>query len=250
MKMLVACKRVPDPSTKIRVKQDGSGIDAEGVKFVISALDEVAIEEGLKVKERRGGEVILFSLGPPQAEDQLRTGLAMGADRGILIAYEGFTDSDLVARALAAVFREERPDLILLGKVSPDTDAGQVGQLAAEYLALPQATFASKIDLQADDAKAVVTREVGGGHEQVEIQLPAVITCDFRLNTPRYASLPMIMKAKGKPVRKVSLEELGVEAIPKVKVLKLLAPAKRAEGVRVDSVEELLRRLREEAKVF
>lgn len=194
--------------------------------------------------------MILFSLGPPQAEDQLRTGLAMGADRGILIVYEGFTDSDLVARALAAVFREERPDLILLGKVSPDTDAGQVGQLAAEYLGRPQATFASKIELQADGSKAVVTREVEGGHELVEIQLPAVITCDFRLNTPRYASLPMIMKARAKPIRKVSLEELGVEAIPKVKVLKLLPPPKRAEGVRVDSVEELLRRLREEAKVL
>lgn len=250
MKMLVACKRVPDPSTKIRVRQDGSGIDAEGVKFVISALDEVAIEEGLRLKERRGGEVILFSLGPAQAEDQLRTGLAMGADRGVLIVHDNLPDSDLVARILAAVCREERPDLILLGKVSPDTDAGQVGQLAAAYLGLPQATCASKIEVEPDGSKATVTCEVEGGHERVEVQLPAVVTCDFRLNSPRYTSAPMIMKARAKPMRKVFLDELGVEATAKVKVLKLLAPPKRAQGVRVESVEELLRRLKEEAKAF
>lgn len=250
MKMLIACKRVPDPSTKIRVKQDGMGIDAEGVKFVISALDEVAIEEGLRLKERHGGEVILFSLGPAQAEEQLRTGLAMGADRGVLIVDQGFPDSDLVARILAAVCREERPDLILLGKVSPDTDASQVGQLAATYLGLPQATCASKIEMEPDGSKAVVTCEVEGGHERIEVQLPAVVTCDFRLNSPRYASAPMIMKARAKPIRKISLDELGVEVTAKVKVLKLLASPKRAQGVRVDSVEELLRRLREEAKAL
>lgn len=250
MKVLVACKRVPDPSAKIKVKQDGLRIEAEGLKFVISALDEVAIEEGLRLKERRGWEVILFSLGPPQAEEQLRMGLAMGADRGILVVYEGFTDSDLVARALASVFREERPDIILMGKVSPDTEAGQAGQLAAEYLGLSQATFASKIELQGDGSKAVVTREVEGGHEEIEVRLPAVITCDFRLNTPRYASLPMIMKARAKPIRKVPLEELGIEAMAKVKVLRLLPPPKREAGVRVESVEELLRRLKEEAKVL
>jgi electron transfer flavoprotein beta subunit len=250
MKILVACKRVPDPSAKIKVKQDGSSIEAEGLKFVISALDEVAIEEGLRIKEQRGGEVILFSVGNAQAEEQLRMGLAMGADRGILVVYEGFPDSDLVARGLAAVCHEERPDLVLMGKVSPDTEAGQAGQLAAEYLGLPQATFASKIALDADGSKGVVTREVEGGHERVEVQLPAIITCDFRLNTPRYASVPMIMKARGKPIRKVSLEELGVEATPKVKVLKLFPPPKREAGVRVESVEELLRRLKEEAKVL
>lgn len=250
MKILVTCKRVPDPSTKIRVKQDGVGIDPEGVKFVISALDEVAIEEGLRLREQRGGGVILFSLGPPQAEDQLRTGLAMGADRGILTVHEGFADSDLVARTLAAVSREERPDLILLGKVSPDTDAGQVGQLAAEYLGLPQATCASKIEMEPDGSKAVVTCEVEGGHERIEVQIPAVVTCDFRLNSPRYASAPMIMKARAKPIRKISLDELGVEPAAKVKVVKLLPPPKRPEGARVDSVEELLRRLREEAKVL
>lgn len=250
MKVLVACKRVPDPSAKITVRQDGSGIEAEGLKFAISALDEVAIEEGLRLKERHGGEVILFSFGSPQAEEQLRTGLAMGADRGVLVACDGFADSDLVARALAAVFREERPDLLLMGKVSPDTEAGQAGPLAAEYLGLPQATFASKIGVPPDGSKAIVTREVEGGHEQVEVRLPAVITCDFRLNTPRYASLPMIMKARAKPIRRVPLEELGIETIAKAKVLKLLPPPKREAGVGVESVEELLRRLREEAKVL
>lgn len=250
MKVLVCCKRVPDPSAKIKVKQDGSGIEADGIKFVINALDEVAIEEGLRLKERHGGEVILFSLGPTQAEDQIRMGLAMGADRGILVLYEGFADSDLVARAFAAVFQDERPDLVLMGKVSPDTEAGQMGQLAAEYMGLAQATFASKIELQTDGLKALVTREVEGGHEQVEVQLPAVITCDFRLNTPRYISLPMIMKARAKPIRKVPLEELGVEATTKVKVLRLLPPPKREAGVRVESVEELLRSLKEEVKVL
>lgn len=250
MKILVACKRVPDPSAKIKVKEDGSRIETQGLKFVISALDEVAIEEGLRLKEKRGGEVILFSLGAPQAEEQLRAGLAMGADRGILVVYEGFTDSDLVARALAVIFREERPDLILMGKLSPDTEAGQAGQLAAEYLALPHATFASKIELQGDGSKAVVTREVEAGHEQVEVRLPALITCDFRLNTPRYASLPMIMKARAKPIRRITLEDLGIEASTKVRVLTLLPPPKREVGVRVDGVEELVRRLKEEAKVL
>jgi electron transfer flavoprotein beta subunit len=250
MKVLVACKRVPDPSAKIKVKQDGSSIEAEGLRFVISALDEVAIEEGLRLKERHRGEVMLFALGPPGAEEQLRTGLAMGADRGILVVYEGFPDSDLVARGLAAVCREERPDLVLMGKVSPDTEAGQAGQLAAEYLDLPQATFASKIELDADGSKAVITREVEGGHERVEVQLPAVVTCDFRLNTPRYASAPMIMKARAKPIRKVPLEGLGIEAIAKVKLRNLLPPPQRKAGVRVESVEGLLRCLKEEAKVF
>src|SRR3990172_2339181 len=216
MKVLVACKRVPDPSAKIKVKQDGSSIEAEGLKFVISALDEVAIEEGLRMKERRGGEVILFSVGNVQAEEQLRMGLAMGADRGILVVYEGFPDSDLVARAIAAIFREEQPDLVLMGKVSPDTEAGQAGQLAAEYLGLP----------------------------------PAVITCDFRLNTPRYASVPMIMKARAKPIRKAPLDGLGVEAIAKVKLRNLLPPPQRKAGVRVESVKDLLRCLKEEAKVI
>jgi len=250
MKVLVACKRVPDPSAKIKVKQDGSSIEAEGLKFVISALDEVAIEEGLRMKERRGGEVILFSVGNVQAEEQLRMGLAMGADRGILVVYEGFPDSDLVARAIAAIFREEQPDLVLMGKVSPDTEAGQVGQLAAEYLGLPQATFASKIELDADGSKAVVTREVEGGHERVEVQLPAVITCDFRLNTPRYASVPMIMKARAKPITKAPLDGLGGEAIAKVKLRNLLPSPQRKAGVRVESVKDLLRCLKEEAKVI
>jgi electron transfer flavoprotein beta subunit len=251
VKILVALKRVPDPGINVKVKPQGV-VALEGVNFVVNPFDEIAVEEALRIREKLGtGEVVVASIGPKEAQQQLRTALAMGADRAILVAGEDDAlDSDVVARTLAKVCEREKPDLVILGKQTTDSEANQVGQLLAEYLDVAQATFASKVEIAADHKRAVVDREVDGGIETVDIALPAVITADLRLNEPRYASLPGIMKAKKKPLEELTLEALGVDPRLKVRVLKVEPPPARKAGVKVASVQELVEKLKNEAKVL
>lgn len=248
MKILVTAKRLMDPETKVKLKKDNSGVDTEGVKFVVNPFDENAIEEALRLKEKHGGEVVVVSVGKPEVVEQIRTGLAMGADRGIHVNTPGEVDSDALAHILAKLVEQEKPDLVLMGKQAVDDDAGQAGQLLAEYLGWPQACFASKVEV--NGAKATVTREVDGGLETLELSLPAVITADLRLNEPRYASLPGIMKAKKKEVKEVTPEALGVDVTPKVKVINVSVPPARSAGKKVESVQELVQLLKNEAKVI
>ncbi len=265
MKILVTVKRVPDPNATIKVKPDGTGIVTENLKYVINPFDEIAIEEALRLKEKSGGaEVVLVSLGEKVSSEQLRTGLAMGADRAILVLAEQALDSLAVARMFEKIVRDEKADLVLMGKQAIDDDANQTGQMLAALLGWTQATFASKADsLDSENEKkgvpgvvlcagtgAQVVREVDGGLETIEIPLPAVITVDLRLNTPRYASLPGIMKARKKELKEIPAASLGVDVTPKVKVLKLEPPPKRQAGRKVASVEELVQVLHTEAKVI
>ena len=251
MKMLVPAKRVPDPNSTIKVKPDGSGIVTDSLKYVINPFDEIAIEEALRIKEKQGGgEVVLVSIGGKESTEQLRTGLAMGADRAILVVNAQPIDSLAVARVLAKIATDEGAELILMGKQAIDADSNQAGQMLAELLGWPQATFASKIEF-ADDKKSVkVTREVDGGLETLELSLPAVVTADLRLNEPRYASLPGIMKARKKELKEVPIESLGVDVAPKLKVLKMTPPPKREAGKKVETVQELVQLLHSEAKVI
>ena len=248
MKILVPIKRVPDPATTIRVLPDGSGIATDNVKWVINPFDEIAIEEALRIKEKLTGEVVLATVGQSAWQEQLRTGLAMGADRAILVKHDGALDSLAIARILAKVIGEEKPELVLLGKQAIDDDSNQVGQMLAEMLGWPQATFASKVEFA--DQKVTVTREVDGGLEAIAFNLPAVITTDLRLNEPRYASLPGIMKARKKELKEVPAESLGVDLAAKLKVKTLAAPPKRQAGKKVGSVQELVQVLHTEAKVI
>ncbi|MCX7733358.1 MAG: electron transfer flavoprotein subunit beta/FixA family protein [bacterium] len=244
MKILVPIKRTHDPYSKIKLKPDGSGIDTSNIKFVINPFDEIAVEEALRKKEKHGGEVVILSIGTQEAVEQIRTALAMGADRGILVDTAGKTlDQDSIARIMVKIIGEEKPDLVIMGKQAIDDDSNQVGQLLSEYLNWPQATFASKVDIQ--DKKATVVREVDGGLETVEVDLPAIITTDLRLNQPRYASLPGIMKAKQKPLKVVKLDELGVDITPKIVVEKLETPPERKAGIKVKDVDELIAKLKE-----
>ncbi|MFQ5856644.1 MAG: electron transfer flavoprotein subunit beta/FixA family protein [Anaerolineae bacterium] len=250
MKILAACKRVPDANAQVRVRADGQDIETEGLQWTVSEPDEVAIEEALRIRERLGeGEVVLLSIGPPEAQQQLRQGFALGADRGILVVAEGFVDSDLAARVFERIYHEEQPDLILLGRTSPDNDASQVGPLLAGRLGRPQATFASKVDIL-DDGAAEVVREVDGGIECVRVPLPAIITCDFKLNEPRYPPLRLIMQARKKEIRQLALTDLDVEPTPRVRVLRMEPPPEGLGGIIVESVQELVDRLRSEAKVL
>ena len=248
MKILVPIKRVPDPATTIRVLPDGSGIATDNVKWVINPFDEIAIEEALRIKEKQSGEVVLVTVGQTAWQEQLRTGLAMGADRAILVKNDGALDSLAIARILAKVVSDEKPELVLLGKQAIDDDSNQVGQMLAEMLGWPQATFASKVEFA--DQKVTVTREVDGGLETISFNLPAVITTDLRLNEPRYASLPGIMKARKKELKELPAESLGVDLAPKLKVKTLAAPPKRQAGKKVGSVQELVQVLHTEAKVI
>jgi electron transfer flavoprotein beta subunit len=248
VKILVPIKRVPDPATTIRVLPDGSGIATDNVKWVINPFDEIAIEEALRIKEKLSGEVVLVTVGQSTWQEQLRTGLAMGADRAILVKHDGALDSLAIARILAKVTSDEKPELVLLGKQAIDDDSNQVGQMLAEMLGWPQATFASKVEFA--DQKVTVTREVDGGLEAIAFNLPAVITTDLRLNEPRYASLPGIMKARKKELKEVPAESLGVELASKLKVKTLAAPPKRQAGKKVGSVQELVQVLHTEAKVI
>lgn len=248
MKILVPIKRVPDPATTIRVRPDGSGIVTDNVKWVINPFDEIAIEEALRLKEKQGGEVVLVAIGQQPWQEQLRTGLAMGADRAILVRNDAALDTLAIARILAKLVGNEKPDLVILGKQAIDDDSNQVGQMLAEMLGWPQATFASKVELA--DRKCTVVREVDGGLETVAFQLPGVITTDLRLNEPRYASLPGIMKARKKELKEIAVDSLGVELKPLLRVKELRPPPKRQAGRKVASVQELVERLHSEAKVI
>ena len=248
MKILVPIKRVPDPATTIRVLPDGSGIATDNIKWVINPFDEIAIEEALRIKEKQTGEVVLITIGQSAWQEQLRTGLAMGADRAILVKHESALDSLAIARILAKVIADEKPELVLLGKQAIDDDSNQVGQMLAEMLGWPQATFASKVEFA--DKKVTVTREVDGGLETIAFALPAVVTTDLRLNEPRYASLPGIMKARKKELKEVPAESLSVDLAPKLRIKTLAAPPKRQAGKKVSSVQELISVLHTEAKVI
>jgi electron transfer flavoprotein beta subunit len=249
VKILVPVKRVPDPATTIRVMPDGSGIATDNVKWVINPFDEIAIEEALRIKEKQGsGEVILISVGQQNWQEQLRTGLAMGADRAILVRADKPLDTLAIARIMAKVVNDEKPELVIIGKQAIDDDSNQVGQMLAEMLGWPQATFASKVEIAGE--KCTVVREADGGLETVAFPLPAVITTDLRLNEPRYASLPGIMKARKKPFNEIPVESLGVDLAPKLKIKTLKAPEKRQAGRKVGSVEELVQVLHTEAKVI
>jgi electron transfer flavoprotein beta subunit len=251
VKILVTVKRVPDPETTIRVKPDGSGIVTDNIKYVINPFDEIAIEEALRIKEKLGkGEVILASVGTKVVSEQLRTGLAMGADRAILVMCEQELDSLGVARILAKLVEREHPDLVLMGKQAIDDDSNQAGQMLAALLNWPQATFASKVEFAAEQTSVQVTREVDGGLETVGFSLPGIVTADLRLNEPRYASLPGIMKARKKEIKEVPVAELDIDITPLLKVQKMDPPVKKEAGKKVETVQELINLLHTEAKVI
>ena len=251
MKILVTAKRVPDPETVIKVAPDGTGIVTDNVKWVINPFDEIAIEEALRIKEKVAGtEVVLVSIGQKTAQEQLRTGLAMGADRAILVLTDTALEPLAVARVIQKLSETEKPDLVLMGKQAIDDDSNCAGQMLAELLGWPQATFASKVELAGDQKSAKVTREVDGGLETVAVPMPAVVTSDLRLNEPRYASLPGIMKARKKEMKEIPVAELGIDVTPRVKLVKLETPPKRSAGRKVGSVQELVQVLHNEAKVI
>jgi electron transfer flavoprotein beta subunit len=251
MKILIPIKRVPDADTKIRVKVDGSGIETDGVKFSVNPFDAIALEEALRLKEKLGAaELVVVSVGSPDCAEQLRTGLAMGADRALLVRVDAELDPLAVAKVLAAVFKREQPNLVLMGKQAIDDDANQTGQMLSALLDVGQATFVSKLELLDNNTRARCARETDAGIETVVVSLPAVITTDLRLNEPRYVSLPGIMKAKKKPIEELTLADLGVAANSRTTVLKLESPPRRKAGVRVKSVDELVDKLRNEAKVI
>ncbi|MFC5505603.1 MULTISPECIES: electron transfer flavoprotein subunit beta/FixA family protein [Hyphomicrobiales] len=249
MKILVPVKRVVDYNVKIRVKADGSGVELANVKMSMNPFDEIAVEEALRLKEAgKATEVVVVSIGPAQAAETIRTGLAMGADRGILVKVEGTVEPLSVAKLLKKVVEQESPGLVILGKQAIDDDCNQTGQMLAALLGWPQGTFASKVELGADAVD--VTREVDGGLQTVSLKLPAIVTTDLRLNEPRYASLPNIMKAKKKPLDETSAEALGVDVAPRLTVLKTVEPAGRSAGIKVGSVAELVSKLKTEAGVL
>ena len=249
MKILVAVKRVVDYNVKIRVKTDGSGVDTAHVKMSMNPFDEIAVEEALRLKEAgQASEIIAASIGVLACQETSRTALAMGADRGILVETEGEMQPLAVAKILHALASREQPHLIILGKQAIDDDANQTGQMLAALLNWPQGTFASKV--VPDSGKLTVTREVDGGLETVRLNLPAVVTTDLRLNEPRYASLPNIMKAKKKPIETLKPQDLGVDPAPRLTTLKVDEPKKRQAGTKVASVAELVQKLKTEAKVF
>ena len=265
LKILVTAKRVEDPESKIRVKPDGSGIVTEGVNYKVNPFDEIAVEEALRLKEKYGGEVVVASIGGDKSMTEIRAALAMGAERGLLVRHDGPLDPVIVSDLLAKLVEREKPDVVILGKQSIDDDQNQTGQYLAEKLGWPQATFASKhesleseaeqkkqpgVVVSADGRQLTVIREVDGGVETLELTLPAVVTTDLRLNKPRFASLPGIMKAKKKEVKEIPSAELGVDLAPKVVVRKLSEPPKRKGGVKVADVNELRAKLHDEAKVL
>ena len=249
MKILVPVKRVVDFNVKIRVKGDGSGVELANVKMSMNPFDEIAVEEALRLKEAgKATEVIVVSVGPAQAAETIRTGLAMGADRGILVKTDAATEPLAVAKLLKKVVEQETPELVILGKQAIDDDCNQTGQMLAALADLPQATFASKVEIAGD--KATVTREVDGGLETIALSLPAVITTDLRLNEPRYVTLPNIMKAKKKPLDVVKPADLGVDVAPRIKTLSVAEPPKRSAGIKVPDVATLVTKLKTEAKVI
>lgn len=251
IKILVPVKRVPDYAAKPKIAADGRSIQTDGIKWIVNPFDEIAVEEALRIKEARGDvEIVVASVGPAAAAEQIRTALAMGADRGIHIVADGEIDSDVAHRALAVIAARDEYKLIILGKQSIDSDANQTGQLLASRLKLPQATFASKIVIDDSWSHATVTREVDGGLDTVRVTLPAVLTTDLRLNEPRYPSLPGIVKAKKKPLEELAIASLGIDIQPKVRIVGMSLPKQRTAGVKVGSVQELIEKLQNEAKVL
>ena len=249
MKVLVAVKRVIDANVKPRVKPDGSGVDLTNTKMAMNPFDEIAVEEALRLREAgKATEVVLVSIGPAQAQDTIRTGLAMGADRGILVQVDGIVEPLAVAKLLKGVVEAEQPGLVILGKQAIDDDANQTGQMLAALLGWAQGTFASKLEI--GDGSVKVTREVDGGMQTLTLKAPAIITTDLRLNQPRYASLPNIMKAKKKPIETKSAADFGVDTTPRLEVIETREPPKRQAGVKVASVGELLDKLKTEAGVL
>ncbi len=249
MKVLVAVKRVVDYNVKIRVKSDQTGVETANVKMSMNPFDEIAIEEGVRLKEAgTAEELIAVSMGVTQSQETIRTALAMGADRGILVETDVELQPLAVAKLLKAIVDKESPDLVILGKQAIDDDSNQTGQMLAALLGWSQGTFASKLELE--DGKARVTREVDGGLETVLLTMPMVMTVDLRLNEPRYASLPNIMKAKKKPIDVLSPDDLGVDVTPRLETLKVVEPGARQAGVMVASVAELVDKLKNEAKVI
>jgi electron transfer flavoprotein beta subunit len=249
MKILVPLKRVPDYQVKVKVKADKSGIETDGIKWVINPFDEIAVEEAIRLKEKGiATEIVVATLGPSDASAQLRSALALGADRAIHVVYGGALDSDIAARVFEAVYRRGEYGLVIMGKQGVDSDASQGAQLLAARLKLPQACFASKVEIA--DGKATVTREVDGGLDTIRVTLPAIISTDLRLNEPRYASLFGVKAAKNKPLEEIPFETLGIAAEVKVRVISMTPPPKRQAGKKVGSVTELVAALQNEAKVL
>ncbi len=249
MKILVPVKRVIDYNVKVRVKQDQTGVELNNVKMAMNPFDEIAVEQALRIKEAGDAEeVVLVSIGPSQAQETIRTGLAMGADRGIFIEAPHETEPLSIAKLLTSVAEREKPRLIICGKQAIDDDSNQTGQMMSAILGWSQATFASSISLTKENA--TVVREIDGGLETIKIKMPAVITVDLRLNEPRYASLPNIMKAKKKPIETLTAETLGVDIRPRLSVIKVEEPVTREAGVKVGSVTELVEKLKEEVGVI
>src|SRR6185295_13971644 len=244
MKVLVAVKRVVDYNVKIRVKTDGSGVELANVKMSMNPFDEIGVEEAVRLKEAgKATEIVAVSIGPQQAQETLRTALAMGADRAILVKHDGYVEPLAVAKILKGVVDAETPDIVILGKQAIDDDCNQTGQMLAALLGRAQATFASKLEI--DGAEATVTREIDGGLQTIRVKMPLVMTTDLRLNQPRYASLPNIMKAKKKPLEEKTPADYGADVTPRLKVVNTAEPPKRQAGVKVKSVPELVSKLKE-----
>lgn len=249
MKILVAVKRVIDYNVKARVKTDGSGVELQNVKMSMNPFDEIAVEEAVRLVEAgKAKEIVAVSIGPKLAQEQLRSAMALGVDRGILVETDQIVEPLAVAKILKALVEKEKPDLVLLGKQAIDDDANQTGQMLSALLDWPQGTFVSKLTI--DGPQVTVLREVDGGLEKTSFPLPAVCTTDLRLNTPRYPKLPNIMKAKQKPLEVTTPESLGVDSAPRQKILKMSEPEKRKAGIKVSSVEELIQKLSQEARVL
>ena len=249
MKILVPVKRVVDFNVKIRVKPDGSGVELANIKMSMNPFDEIAVEEAIRLKEAgKATEIVVISIGPQQASETIRTALAMGADRGILVKVDGVVEPLAVAKILKGVVEAEQPGLVIMGKQAIDDDCNQTGQMLAALLNWPQGTFASKIVIE--DGSLQVTREVDGGLQTVKLKSPAIVTTDLRLNEPRYASLPNIMKAKKKPIDEKAPADYGVDTKPRLEILKTTEPSGRKAGVKVGSVAELVGKLRDEAGVI
>ena len=249
MKILVAVKRVIDYNVQIRVKEDGSGIVTDNVKMSTNPPDDNAIEEAVKIKETgKATEVVAVTVGEEKAQETVRKALAVGADRGIHVKADGIIEPLAVSKILQKIVDKEKPDLVFMGKQAIDDDCNQTGQMLSSLLDWPQATFASKINVK--DGKLEVVREIDEGLETIEITTPAIVTCDLRLNEPRYASLPNIMKAKKKPIEQLNASDLGVDVVPKIQQIKVEEPPKRKAGIKVSSVAELVQKLKNEAKVI
>ena len=248
MKILVPVKRVIDYNVKVRVKSDQTGVELSNVKMSMNPFDEIAVEEALRLKEAGlAEEIVVVSVGPKAAQETIRTGLAMGADRGILVEHDGETESLSVAKILKGIVAEEAPGLVILGKQAIDDDCNQTGQMLAELLGWPQGTFASEVSVEGESVS--VTREIDGGLETVKLSLPAIVTTDLRLNEPRYASLPNIMKAKRKPIDEKTPGDYGVDMAPRLSTLKVEEPPKREAGILVESVDELVAKLKEKGAI-